>query len=130
MPGLNCMAVCLTDTLFWPMQVSKASALARAVAAESSNAQLTQQAEDRQRALQELRNSRNAAAALCQQALQTAINARILAEVRLCASCLWCALWSMFCSVICSHIPCGPPHLHLFTVPDYPSFWLPLLPFD
>ena len=125
----QCMAVWLTDTLLWPMQVSEARALERTVAAESSNAQLIQQAEDHQRQLQELCNSRNAAASLCQQALQTAMTARNLAEVRLCALCLWCALWCMIFSVICSHIPCGLPHLHLDTVLDYSSLWLPLLPF-
>lgn len=87
MPGLDCcMAVCLTDTLFWPMQASKATALQRAVAAESSNAQLTQEGQDYQRGIQELCNSRDATAALHEQAVQALQNAKNLAEVRFCAS--------------------------------------------
>jgi len=122
-PGLDsCMAVGLSDTLVWPMQDSEASALQRAVAAESSNAQLTQEGQNYQRAIQELRNSRDATAALHQQALQTLQNAKTLAEVRLCASCLWCTLWCMFCSIIRSHIPWRLPHLHLFAVLNSPPF--------
>ncbi len=65
-----CMAVCLTDTLFWPMQNSEADALQRAADAESSNAQLILQAQDHQRIVQELSDSRDAAAVSHQQALQ------------------------------------------------------------
>jgi hypothetical protein len=86
MPGLNCMAVCLSDTLFWPMQVSEASALQRAVAAESGNAQLTQEGQNYQRAIKELCDSRDATAALHQQAVRALQTAKNLAEVRLCAS--------------------------------------------
>ncbi len=117
MPNLDpCMAVCLTDTLFWPMQNSEAVALQQAAAAESSNAQLTLEAQDYQRIVQELSDSRDAAAVSHQQALQTLRDAKDLAEVRLCTSCLWCTLWCMFLSTICSHNPCGLPRLHLFTV--------------
>ncbi len=80
------MAVCWTDTLFWPMQVSEATALQRAVAAESSNVQLTQEGQDYQRGIQELCNSRDATAALHEQAVQALETTRNLAEVRLCAS--------------------------------------------
>jgi len=82
------------------MQVSEASALERAAAAESSNAQLTQQAENHQRALQELHDNSDATAACLLQALQVEANAKSLAEVRHCASCLWCTLWGMFCLII------------------------------
>ncbi len=118
MPGLNCMAVGLTDTLLWPMQVSEAAALQRAVPAESSNVQLTQLAEDHQRVLQDYRDvtAEVAAPAWLLQALEIAENTKNLAEVRLCALCLWCTLWCMFCSSICSRIPWGLPHLHLLAV--------------
>ena len=87
MPGLDCcMAVCLTDTLFWPMQIPKANALERAVAAESSNAQLKQEGQDYKRGIQELCNSRDATAALHEQAVRALQNAKNLAEVRLGAS--------------------------------------------
>ncbi|KAL0024228.1 hypothetical protein WJX77_010549 [Trebouxia sp. C0004] len=64
------------------LQVSEASAVERAVSAESSNAQLSQAAQGYQRALQELSNSRNAVAVSHQQALQTLRNAKALAEDR------------------------------------------------
>ena len=78
MPGLNCMAVGLTDTLFWPMQVSEAAALQRPGAAESSNVQLTQLAEDHQRVLQDYRDvtAEVAAPAWLLQALEIAENTK------------------------------------------------------
>ena len=87
MPGLNsCMAVGLTDTL--PMQVSEAAALERAVAAESSDVQLTQESQIYQTAIQEMCDSRDATAASHQQALQSLRDANNLAEVS-----FWCTLW-------------------------------------
>ena len=80
------MALALTDTLFLPMQVSNANVLQRAVAAESSNAKLTQELRDYQGGIQELCNSRDATAALHQQAVRALQAAKNLAEVRLCAS--------------------------------------------
>ena len=113
-----CMAVGLTDTLFWPMQNSEAVAVQQAAAAESSNAQLTLLAQDHQRNVQELSDSRDAAAVLHQQALQTLREAKDLAEVRLSTSYLWCSMW---CILLPSYIACGLPLLHLFTGLNSPS---------
>ncbi len=88
MPGLDsCMAVGLTDTLFWPVQVSEAAALQRAVAAESSNVQLIQESQIYQTAIQEMCDSRDATAASHQQALQSLWDANNLTEVS-----FWCML--------------------------------------
>ena len=123
MPNLDPgMPACLTDTLSWPMQNSEAAALQRAAVADSSNAQLTLEAQQHQRIAQELRDSRDAAAVSHQQALQTLRDAKDLAEVRLWTSCLWCSLWCMFCAIIPSHNTCGLPLLHLFTGLNSPSF--------
>lgn len=114
-----CMAVRLTDILFWLTQNSEAVALQQAAAAESSNAQLTLLAQDHQRIVQELSKSRDAAAVSHQQALQALREAKDLVEVRLSTSYLWCSMWCMF---LPSHFACGPPHLHLFTGLNSPSF--------
>ena len=90
------MAVRLTDTLFWLMQNSEAVALQQAAAAESSNAQLTLLAQDHQRIVQELSDSRKAAAVPHQQALQALREAKDLVEVRLSTSYLWCSMWCIF----------------------------------
>ncbi|KAA6416785.1 MAG: hypothetical protein FRX49_13235 [Trebouxia sp. A1-2] len=65
------------------LQNSEAAALQRAAVADSSNAQLTLEAQQHQRIAQELRDSRDAAAVSHQQALQTLRDAKDLAEVRL-----------------------------------------------
>ncbi|KAL0048070.1 hypothetical protein WJX82_006938 [Trebouxia sp. C0006] len=62
------------------LQIPKANALERAVAAESSNAQLTQEGQDYKRGIQELCNSRDATAALHEQAVRALQNAKNLAE--------------------------------------------------
>ncbi|DBA89770.1 TPA: hypothetical protein ACH3X2_004645 [Trebouxia sp. C0005] len=64
------------------LQNSEAAALQRAAVADSSNAQLTLEAQQHQRIAQELRDSRDAAAVSHQQALQTLRDAKDLAEDR------------------------------------------------